>query len=60
MLKNLGSWLGLQTIARNKPLLNKYLNLRDLLLEALEQGTLVIVMPFVAKVPPLPTSLFCE
>eukprot|EP00668_Euglena_longa_P016523 GGOE01020788.1.p1 GENE.GGOE01020788.1~~GGOE01020788.1.p1 ORF type:complete len:2385 (+),score=619.83 GGOE01020788.1:748-7155(+) len=50
ILKNLGSWLGLQTIARNKPLLNKYLNLRDLLFEALEQGTLLVVMPFVSKV----------
>eukprot|EP01012_Entosiphon_sulcatum_P039609 TRINITY_DN5237_c0_g1_i1.p1 TRINITY_DN5237_c0_g1~~TRINITY_DN5237_c0_g1_i1.p1 ORF type:complete len:2313 (-),score=417.20 TRINITY_DN5237_c0_g1_i1:44-6982(-) len=50
LLKNIGSWLGLLTIARNKPLLHKNLNLKDLLFEALETGKLIAVVPFVAKV----------
>ena len=49
-LKNLGSWLGKVTLGRNKPLLYRDLNPKELLLEAYETGRLIAVVPFVAKV----------
>jgi len=48
-LKNVGSWLGKITLARNKPLLHKDLNLKELLYEAYETGRLIAVVPFVTK-----------
>lgn len=52
LLKNLGSWLGLQTLARNKPILHKDLALKELVLFAYEMGpsNLLYVIPFVCKV----------
>mmetsp|Transcript_13754 Transcript_13754/g.26653 ORF Transcript_13754/g.26653 Transcript_13754/m.26653 type:complete len:2543 (+) Transcript_13754:61-7689(+) len=50
VLKNLGSWLGLLTIAKNKPLRANKLSLKQLVLDAYEQGRLIAVIPFVAKV----------
>jgi CCR4-NOT transcription complex subunit 1 len=50
LLKNLGSWLGRLTLARNRPILHKDCGLKDLILDAYERGLLIAVMPFVAKV----------
>eukprot|EP01114_Cavostelium_apophysatum_P013415 TRINITY_DN3247_c0_g1_i5.p1 TRINITY_DN3247_c0_g1~~TRINITY_DN3247_c0_g1_i5.p1 ORF type:complete len:2234 (+),score=701.16 TRINITY_DN3247_c0_g1_i5:75-6776(+) len=50
LLKNLGSWLGLITLARNKPILQRDLALKDLIFEGYEQGRLIAVVPFVCKV----------
>jgi hypothetical protein len=50
VLKNLGSFLGQMTIARNKPLLHRQLDLKELLYHAYETGRLFAVTPFVAKV----------
>uniref|UniRef100_A0AC34Q1M4 CCR4-NOT transcription complex subunit 1 n=1 Tax=Panagrolaimus sp. JU765 TaxID=591449 RepID=A0AC34Q1M4_9BILA len=52
LLKNLGHWLGLITIARNRPIGLDELNLRDLLLEAFYKGQqeLLFVIPFITKV----------
>jgi len=52
LLKNLGHWLGLITLARNQPIFLEDLNLRDLLLEAFYKGQqeLLFVIPFVVKV----------
>eukprot|EP00039_Didymoeca_costata_P023184 m.6279 g.6279 ORF g.6279 m.6279 type:complete len:2271 (+) comp3509_c0_seq1:242-7054(+) len=52
LLKNLGSFLGLQTLACNKPVLQRDLALKHLLLYAYEMGTLnlMYVIPFVARV----------
>jgi len=50
LLKNLGTWLGMLTIARNKPILDRYLPLKRLLLEAYEQGKLIAAIPFVSKI----------
>jgi CCR4-NOT transcription complex subunit 1 len=50
LLKNLGSWLGHLTIERNKPILQKDLDLKSLLLDAYENGKLIAVIPFVCKV----------
>ena len=50
LLKNLGVWLGNITIARNKPVLHKFLDLRALITDAYERGRLIGVVPFVAKI----------
>lgn len=52
LLKNLGHWLGLQTLARNKPILMKDLDLKSLIIEAYFKGQqeMLYVVPFVAKV----------
>ena len=50
LLKNLGTWLGYMTLARNKPLRHRDLALKDLLLDAYERGRLIAVVPFIAKV----------
>mmetsp|Transcript_120 Transcript_120/g.241 ORF Transcript_120/g.241 Transcript_120/m.241 type:complete len:2189 (+) Transcript_120:93-6659(+) len=50
LLKNLGSWLGLMTLARNRPILAKKLVLKELVLRAYSDGRLIAIIPFVAKV----------
>uniref|UniRef100_A0A3Q2EDJ4 CCR4-NOT transcription complex subunit 1 n=1 Tax=Cyprinodon variegatus TaxID=28743 RepID=A0A3Q2EDJ4_CYPVA len=52
LLKNLGHWLGMITVAKNKPILYTDLELKSLLLEAYVKGQqeLLYVVPFVAKV----------
>ncbi|XP_041987025.1 CCR4-NOT transcription complex subunit 1 [Aricia agestis] len=52
LLKNLGHWLGMLTLARNKPILHVDIDLKALLLEAYHKGQqeLLYVVPFVAKV----------
>ncbi|KAL8862024.1 MAG: hypothetical protein Q9178_001479 [Gyalolechia marmorata] len=49
-LKNLASWLGSLTIARDKPIKHKYIAFKDLLLEGHESDRLLIVIPFVCNV----------
>lgn len=52
LLKNLGHWLGVLTLARSKPILQIHLDLKGLLMEAYHKGQqeLLYVVPFVAKV----------
>eukprot|EP00954_Amorphochlora_amoebiformis_P016701 1311487-Amorphochlora_amoeboformis.AAC.1 len=50
VLKNLGSWLGLMTLAQNRPILAKKLRLKELLMEAYRDGRLIAIIPFVKKV----------
>jgi len=50
LLKNLGSWLGQITLARNRPLLMRDLDLKELVCDAYERGRLIAVVPFVCKV----------
>eukprot|EP00123_Amoebidium_parasiticum_P018848 comp24302_c0_seq2/m.45619 comp24302_c0_seq2/g.45619 ORF comp24302_c0_seq2/g.45619 comp24302_c0_seq2/m.45619 type:complete len:1529 (-) comp24302_c0_seq2:771-5357(-) len=50
LLKNLGSFLGQITLARNKPILLKDLALKDLILDGYRRSRLIYVIPFVAKV----------
>ena len=50
ILKSLGSWIGSLTLARNRPILRRDLDLKQALLEAYSNGRLTIVIPFVAKV----------
>jgi CCR4-NOT transcription complex subunit 1 len=49
LLKNLGSWLGQLTIARNKPVLQRDIDPKALILNAYEKGKMIAVIPFVAK-----------
>ena len=50
LLKNIGSWLGMITLARDRPVLARSLDLKELLYMAFEEGKLIAVAPFVAKV----------
>ena len=52
LLKNLGSWLGLITLTKNKPILHRDIDLKSLIVEAFQKGQaeLLFVVPFVAKV----------
>jgi CCR4-NOT transcription complex subunit 1 len=47
MIKDLGSWLGMLTLARNKPLLFDQLNVKRLITDACRSGHLFVVIPFV-------------
>lgn len=52
LLKNLGHWLGMMTLGRNRPILHIDLDLKSLLVEAYHKGQqeLLYVVPFVAKI----------
>ncbi|KAH8375343.1 hypothetical protein KR200_009943 [Drosophila serrata] len=52
LLKNLGHWLGMMTLGRNRPILLLDLDLKSLLAEAYHKGQqeLLFVVPFVAKI----------
>lgn len=52
LLKNLGHWLGMLTLGRNRPILQIDIDLKLLLIEAYHKGQqeLLYVVPFVAKV----------
>ncbi|KAL0934206.1 CCR4-NOT transcription complex subunit [Colletotrichum truncatum] len=49
-LKNLGGWLGLLTLARDKPIKHKHIAFKQLLIEAHDTKRLIVVIPFVCKV----------
>ncbi|KAK0709555.1 CCR4-Not complex component, Not1-domain-containing protein [Lasiosphaeria miniovina] len=49
-LKNLGGWLGLLTLARDKPIKQKNVAFKQLLIEAHDTKRLIVVIPFVCKV----------
>jgi CCR4-NOT transcription complex subunit 1 len=52
LLKNLGHWLGMLTLAKGRPILQVDIDLKSLLAEAYHRGQqeLLYVVPFVAKV----------
>jgi hypothetical protein len=52
LLKNLGHWLGMLTLAKSRPILQVDIDLKSLLAEAYHKGQqeLLYVVPFVAKV----------
>ena len=54
VLKNLGSWLGRLTLARQLPVRQKDLDLKKIVYEAYEQGKMISVIPFVVRVGSLP------
>eukprot|EP00928_Gymnodinium_smaydae_P097823 TRINITY_DN894_c1_g2_i1.p1 TRINITY_DN894_c1_g2~~TRINITY_DN894_c1_g2_i1.p1 ORF type:complete len:2458 (+),score=390.25 TRINITY_DN894_c1_g2_i1:119-7492(+) len=50
MLKNLGFWLGQITLGRNRVLKSKYMDLKYILIDAFENGSLTAVLPLVCKI----------
>lgn len=50
LLKNLGTWLGRLTIAKNKPIRHKDLSFKDLLVSGYEKNQLMVAIPLVCKV----------
>lgn len=50
ILKHLGSWLGIMTLAKNRPILAKDLDLKDLIFDAYENGKLGPIITFVCKI----------
>lgn len=52
LLKNLGHWLGMITLTKNKPILAVDLNVKNLLIEAYHKGAqdLIYIVPFIAKI----------
>lgn len=52
LLKNLGHWLGMMTLAKNKPLLLKDINLKNLLVESYNKGQreLLFIVPFITRI----------
>ncbi|OAX43815.1 Not1-domain-containing protein [Rhizopogon vinicolor AM-OR11-026] len=49
VLKNIASWLGAITLARDKPIRHKNLSFKDLLIEGYDHGRLIVAIPFVCK-----------
>lgn len=49
-LKNLGSWLGKITVARNRPLKYTCIAVKQILIEAYDLSKLALIIPFVCKV----------
>ena len=49
-LKNLGSWLGIITLSKNRPILAKDLDMKELILDAYENGKLNIIIIFISKI----------
>ena len=47
LLKNLGGWLGKLTLARNRPVLQRELDVKSTLIEAYQKGQLLPVLSFV-------------
>lgn len=50
LLKNLGAWLGLITLARNKPIKHDNLAFKELLIQGFDSGRLIVAIPFVCKI----------
>ncbi|KAK0552103.1 CCR4-NOT core subunit cdc39 [Tilletia horrida] len=50
ILKNLGSWLGALTLAKNKPIRHRNMSFKDLLIEGYDSKRLILAIPFVCKI----------
>ena len=50
LLKNLGSWLGSLTLARNKPIRHRNIAFKELLIQGHQHNRLIVAIPFVCKV----------
>ncbi|KAF9532432.1 Not1-domain-containing protein [Crepidotus variabilis] len=48
-LKNVGTWLGTITLARDHPIKHKNLSFKDLLVEGYDSNRLIVAIPFVCK-----------
>ena len=50
ILKNLGSWLGQVTLAKDKPIKFKNLSCKDFLIEGADGDRLILAIPFLCKI----------
>ena len=50
LLNNLGTWLGFNTLLRNKPILAKDIDFRELITNSYKNGELNTIIPFTCKV----------
>ena len=50
ILKNLGTWLGYNTLPKNKPILAKDIDFRELITNSYKKGELSIIIPFTCRV----------
>ncbi|EST08344.1 CCR4-Not complex, Not1 subunit, domain of unknown function DUF3819 [Kalmanozyma brasiliensis GHG001] len=50
LLKNLGSWLGSLTLARDKPIRHRNIAFKDLLIQGYDCNRLIVAIPFVCKI----------
>lgn len=50
MMKNLGSWIGSITLSRSKPLPTKYINIKNILVDAFVTGKLPKILPVMSKI----------
>ena len=50
LLKNLGTWLGFNTLSKNKPILAKDIDFRELITNSYKNGELNTIIPFICKV----------
>lgn len=50
IFKNLGTWFGIITLNRNKPILARDINLKELIFDGFKKGRLLIYISFVTKV----------
>ena len=50
ILKNLGTWLGFNTLPKNKPILAKDIDFRELITTSYKKGELNTIIPFICKV----------
>ncbi|KAM0747379.1 Not1-domain-containing protein [Meredithblackwellia eburnea MCA 4105] len=50
LLKNLGSWLGGLTVAKNKPIKQQNIAFKELLIQGYDSNRLIVAIPFVCKV----------
>lgn len=50
VLKNLGSWLGIMTLQKNKPILAKDLDLKEIIFDAYEKGKLSAIINFIVRI----------
>ncbi|KAG0743738.1 hypothetical protein G6F62_004033 [Rhizopus arrhizus] len=50
ILNNLGSWLGRITLAKNKPILDKHMAFKELLLQGYDTQRLITIIPFACKI----------
>ncbi|GAA5967764.1 hypothetical protein JCM8115_006439 [Rhodotorula mucilaginosa] len=50
LLKNLGSWLGGLTLAKDKPIKHSNIAFKQLLIEGYDSNRLIVAIPFVCKV----------
>lgn len=50
VLNSLGAWIGSLTLSRNKPILLRHLDLKELVIKAYEEGNLLAIIPFVCNI----------